>query len=220
LIPIRDSIPSRRFPLVTVFLIVLNIAIFIYEATLSPAQLRELVFTYGVVPARDGALGAGSWVPLVTAQFLHGGWFHVLGNMLYLWVFGDNVEDLVGRMGFLLLYLTVGVAGNLAHILANSHSAVPTVGASGAVAGILGAYFVSFPRSRILALVPIFFFITFAEIPAIFFLFLWFLMQFLNGVASLAVPGNVVAWWAHVGGFLAGMVLVRLLAARRRRYYY
>ncbi|MGQ9512465.1 rhomboid family intramembrane serine protease [Thermodesulfitimonas sp.] len=215
MIPLRDTIRSRAFPVVTVALIAANILIFLHEASLSEVELQMLARTYGVVPARDlpaliyHPLSLGTYIPFLTAMFLHGGWFHVLGNMLYLWVFGDNVEDAMGRGRFLLFYLLAGFAGSLAHVLANPGTTVPTIGASGAVAGVLGAYFVSFPRSRVLSLVPIFFFITLVELPAVLFLFLWFAMQLLNGVASLAIPGQTVAWWAHIGGFLSGAVLVK-----------
>jgi len=212
---------------VTVTIIVINVLIFLYQASLPREALEALVRWYGVIPARDlphllaHPFSVDAYTPFVTAIFLHGGWFHVLGNMLYLWVFGDNVEDSMGRGRFILFYLLVGFAGSLAHIFANPDSSMPTIGASGAVAGILGAYFISFPRSRVLALLPLFIFFTLVEIPAVLFLILWFGMQLLSGVASLAVTGQTVAWWAHIGGFLAGVLLIRLFrhSPHRSRFH-
>lgn len=218
MIPIRDTIRSRRFPWVNTAIIVANILIFLYEVSLGrQAALAQLAQVYGFVPAaqlhqlQEAPLSIDTWTPAVTAMFLHGGWFHLFGNMLYLWVFGDNVEDTLGRAKYLLFYLLAGIAGNMAHMFMNPTSTIPTIGASGAIAGVLGAYFVTFPGSRILSLVPIFVFITFMELPAVLFLFLWFAMQVLNGLASVGIPGNTVAWWAHIGGFVAGMVLVKML---------
>lgn len=221
MIPIRDTIRSRRFPWVNTAIITLNILIFLYELSLgSQAALAQLAQAYGFIPAaqihllQEAPLDPATWIPPVTAMFLHGSPFHLLGNMLYLWVFGDNIEDVLGRFKYLLFYLLAGIAGNLAHMLMNPLSTVPTIGASGAIAGVLGGYFVTFPRSRILSLVPIFIFVTFMELPAVLFLFLWFAMQLLNGVASVGIPGNVVAWWAHIGGFVAGMVLIKVFSRR------
>ncbi|MEW6572546.1 MAG: rhomboid family intramembrane serine protease [Bacillota bacterium] len=220
MIPIRDTIRSRKFPVVTVTFIAINILVFLYQASLPREALDALVRLYGVIPARDlprlldHPFSLTTYVPFVTAMFLHGGWFHVLGNMLYLWVFGDNVEDSMGRGMYVVFYLLVGFTGSLAHILANPSASIPTIGASGAVAGVLGAYFISFPRSRVLTLLPLFFIFTLVEIPAVLFLILWFGMQLLSGVASLAVTGETVAWWAHVGGFLSGALLIRLFRYR------
>lgn len=229
MIPLRDSARSRRRPVVTLALVVANVYVFLQEIVLPPPALLSLFRTYGVVPAEigppervvsllaDGRLDA--LLPLLTATFLHGGWLHLLGNMLYLWVFADNVEDRLGRPRFLLFYLLAGVLANYAQVLAAPHSTVPLVGASGAVAGVLGAYFVTFPRSRVLALVPLGLFVTVTEVPAVVFLFLWFGLQVLSGVASLGVPvAGGVAWWAHVGGFVVGAVLVRLMGVRPRPY--
>lgn len=225
MIPIRDNIRSRRFPVVNMTLIVLNAALFLYEISLSQGRLSELISTYGVTPRRisamlDGQLGLTEGIlPLFSAMFLHGGWFHLLGNMLYLWIFGDNVEDRLGRLKYLVLYLAAGIAGSLAQVWANPLAAEPVIGASGAIAGVLGAYFLSYPRAKVLTLVPIVFFITFVEIPAFIFLFIWFLLQWLSGFATLGVAGNMVAWWAHIGGFIAGAVGILLLAPARRRTY-
>lgn len=221
MIPLRDSLRSRSFPVVTILLIVLNAYVFLHELFLSAHALDILVHRFGVVPAQMGNILAHegiSWMllPLITATFLHGGWLHMLGNMLYLWVFGDNIEDRLGHFKFLVFYLMAGIAGNLAHIWSDPASTAPVIGASGAIAGVLGAYFIWYPRARILTLVPIFIFISFVEIPAIFYLFLWFGLQLLNGLVSLAAPGNVVAWWAHIGGFVAGMAVAVLY--RRNRH--
>lgn len=223
MIPLRDSVRSRTFPIVTVSLILVNFYIFWQELSLSERALEKFVHHFGVIPAQiyGGLLHEGlSWglLPLITSMFLHGGWLHLLGNMLYLWVFGDNVEDTMGHVKFLFFYLAAGVAGGLAQIWADPGSTVPTIGASGAIAGVLGAYFIWYPRARILTLLPIIIFISIVEIPAIYYLFLWFGLQLINGLVSLAVPGNVVAWWAHIGGFVAGVSLA-LLNGRRKEDY-
>ncbi|MEW6541251.1 MAG: rhomboid family intramembrane serine protease [Bacillota bacterium] len=222
MIPLRDTIRTRRFPVVTVAIIVANLTVFLFSIALSPGELQRLVTAFGIVPALQiqmflqAPLVLDTWIPVVTSMFLHGGWFHVLGNMLYLWVFGDNVEDVLGRGRFLLFYLLAGFAGGLAHIVSAPGSLIPTIGASGAVAGVLGAYFITFPSSRILALVPILFFITFVKVPAVLFLFLWIGLQLLYGVLAVTGPANMVAWWAHVGGFAAGMLLMKFMAAGSR----
>lgn len=189
----------------------------------------DFIFRYGVVPARLQEAGGflfslvtGQWTvasTVVTAMFLHGGWMHLIGNMLYLWVFGDNVEDRLGRLQYLLFYLLTGVVANLAQVLADPQSPVPLIGASGAVAGVLGAYFLTYPRARVLTLMPLGIFITMVQVPAVVFLFLWFVLQLLNGVASIGIPqiAGQVAWWAHIGGFITGMVLIRWFP--RRNWY-
>jgi len=185
----------------------------------------DFVYAYAVIPFRFLELFPRDPVELLTpvfATFLHGGWLHILGNMLYLYIFGDNVEDMLGRGRFLGFYLACGIVSFLVQIVFASHSMVPNVGASGAIAGVLGAYFILFPRARVLTLIPLFLFFPLVEIPAYFFLGIWFLIQFLSGAAALgqssAVSGGV-AWWAHIGGFLAGIVLLKILlpanAARR-----
>lgn len=220
MIPLRDTIRPSRFPVVTVSIIVVNILIFTFEATLPRAELQHFVTTFGLIPAlqlqmfQQAPFSVATWIPMVTSMFLHGGWFHVLGNMLYLWVFGDNIEDVLGRGKFLLLYLLAGFAGGLAHIASAPQSIIPTIGASGAVAGILGAYFITFPHSRVLALVPLLFIVTFVELPAVLFLFLWIGLQLVNGVIGIMGPQNMVAWWAHIGGFAAGMLLIKILITR------
>jgi hypothetical protein len=200
-------------------LIGLNSAVFFYQLTLN-GRMVDFAYAYGVIPFRFVHMFPGDPWELLTplsAMFLHGGWGHLLGNMLYLYIFGNNVEDTLGRGRYLLFYLTCGVLSFLAQVVLQSNSMVPNVGASGAIAGVLGAYFLLFPRARILTLVPLFFFFPLVEIPAFFFLGIWFLMQFLSGAATIghvsALAGGV-AWWAHIGGFLAGMLLVKLLLPR------
>ena len=205
MIPLRDVIPSRTFPFFTIVLIVLNSLAFLYEQSL-PRPVREVfVGAYGVVPAHF-ALAS-----VFTSMFLHGGWMHFLGNMLFLWIFGDNVEDQLGHARFPLFYLLCGTVAALAHVFMNPASFIPTIGASGAIAGVMGAYFVLYPHSRILALLPLFIYFEVVEVPAIFFLGIWFVMQFFYGVGSMAMGragGAGIAFWAHVAGFLAGMVTV------------
>jgi membrane associated rhomboid family serine protease len=220
-IPLRDSARSRRFPVVNVALIAVNVAVFLYEMTLSTRQVDALFRAFGLVPARFGAAGVYSFLPLLTSQFLHGGPLHVGANMLYLWVFGDNVEDRMGHLRYLVFYLLLGTISGLTHVMFNLRSRVPTVGASGAVAGILGAYFLMFPRSRVVALVPLVFFWSVTEVPAVVFLLFWFVLQLASGVASAgaAQVGSGVAWWAHIGGFAAGAALVGLFRPKRRWPY-
>lgn len=219
MIPLRDNIPSRRAPVMTVLLIAVNVGVFLYELSVPPNRLPTVFFAFGLVPARllspDPAAAALS---LLTSMFLHGGWLHLVGNMWSLWIFGDNVEDRMGKLRFLLFYLLAGVAAGLTHALAGPGSTVPTVGASGAIAGVMGAYFLMFPRSRVLTVVPFLLYPLFFEMPAFFFLAYWFLAQILSGTLSLVGPGGVggVAWWAHGGGFLAGALLHPLFLRRRR----
>ncbi|HHT46182.1 MAG TPA: rhomboid family intramembrane serine protease [Firmicutes bacterium] len=207
MLPLRDSVRPQRRPYVNILLIFINIAVFIFQLSLDEAGLMEFIYQYGVIP-HELILSQGQvWLPFLTSPFLHGGWFHLLGNMLYLWVFGDNVEDRLGHAGYFLFYLLAGSAGSISHIIANPDSLVPTIGASGAVAGVLGAYFILFPRARVLTLIPIGFFITTARLPAMLFLFLWFLLQFFNAFLSGLNPGaQTVAWWAHIGGFILGSI--------------
>lgn len=212
MIPLRDTIPSRRVPIVNYAIITTNVLVFLYEVSLGPA-LPRFIYVYGLVPVAPDAL------TMVTSMFLHGSWFHLLGNMLYLYIFGDNVEDRLGHFRYLVFYVLCGVFAALAHLVVNLGSPMPVVGASGAIAGVSGAYFLFFPTSRIVTLVPILIFIQVVEIPAVFFLLIWFMFQLFSGVTALgagAVVGGV-AWWAHVGGFLAGMVLGPALAQDRHR---
>ncbi len=213
MIPLRDNIRSRRRPWITYLLIGVNTAVFLYQLSLSHGELNELLRTYAVIPMRIGGplalLFPERWPQLITlfsAMFLHGSWFHYGGNMLYLWIFGDNVEGSMGGIRYLLFYLLTGAIGNLAHVTMNAHSPVPTIGASGAIAGILGAYLLMFPYARVMTLVPLGIFFTVAEIPALVFLLVWFLLQLISGLSPMGA--QAVAWWAHIGGFLAGVFMV------------
>jgi membrane associated rhomboid family serine protease len=228
MIPLRDTNPSHSLPVVSVGLIALNVLAFFYELSLG-AQLDRFIMQYGAVPLRFILAGQSDQVstierftPLFTSMFLHGGWLHLGGNMLYLWIFGDNVEDRLGHLPFLLFYLACGLAAALAQIYVNPTSTIPMVGASGAVAGVLGSYLIMFPRSRVLALIPILFFFQIVELPAFLFLLFWFGMQFLSGaVAITSAPYSTggVAWWAHIGGFVSGMALGFLLPKRKRHVW-
>ena len=214
MIPLRDDNPSQRVPVVTRVLIALNVAAFLFEVGLGPA-LRDFVYGWGLVPLRFAYAFAGAeplgptLVTALTSMFLHGGWLHLLGNAWFLWIFGDNVEDRLGHGRFLLFYLAGGVVAALVHLLFNWSSPVPTVGASGAIAAVLGAYAVLFPRARVVTLVPIFFFFQVIALPAMLVLGLWFVVQIFTGTLSIGAGGGV-AWWAHIGGFVFGMVVVIL----------
>jgi len=207
-------------------IILINVLVFIWELSLPPRSLQAAIYLFGMVPARltrpewaaSIGLPPGGWSGWFTSMFLHGGFLHIAGNMWVLWIFGDNVEDRMGPFRFLTFYLACGLAAAGMHFVFNSHSEIPTVGASGAIAGVMGAYFLLYPAARVLTLIPIFFYPLFIEIPAIFFLGWWFLLQFLSGSWShlAGAPGEPVAWWAHVGGFIAGLLLVKLFVSRRR----
>ena len=216
MIPLRDVIPSRTTPYVTIALIVVNVLVFAYEFMMDEFSLNQFILYFGLVPA------AFSWVAVLTSMFVHGGLLHAGSNMLYLWIFGDNVEDRMGHGRFLVFYLLCGTAAALAQTAVRPDSTIPMVGASGAVAGVMGAYFVLYPHSRIVTLVPLFVFIQIMEVPAILFLGLWFLLQFVSGVGSIAsVTGEStggIAFWAHIAGFVAGVsgVLVFRRPERQR----
>ncbi len=224
MIPLNDSAPRYRFPLVTVLLIVTNVLVFLYEMSLPDRGLHQLVFAFGVVPLRTvaapfdpGGSAAAAIFPLFTSMFLHGGWMHLIGNMWFLWIFGDNVEDRLGPLRYFMFYLICGVGAALVHVLLNLRSTVPTVGASGAIAGVLGAYFLLFPGSQVLTLVP-FFFLWTVRLPAVIIIGYWFVIQLLSGSASLTIQvEGGTAWWAHVGGFLLGLLLIRRMLPRPRR---
>lgn len=261
MIPIRDTLRSRRFPVVTVTLIVINLLAFLYQGYLQtqPPLLNDgiawqdeglsppgldvdayrthrlsggdpslypvsagdhLITQYALIPAEllrgkdlPPAIPIPLWLTVLTSMFLHGGFMHLVGNMLYLWIFGDNVEDAMGPIRFLLFYLLCGVAAALAQIAVDPGSAIPLIGASGAIAGVLAAYFMLFPYARVLTLIPIFFFLRLISVPAVFLLGFWFLLQVISGAGSLGSGGGV-AWFAHIGGFLAGAMLVFLFRRR------
>jgi len=218
MIPLRSSERVYSRPVVTVSLILVNVIIFLYQATLSYGRLDQFAYTWGIVPD-DLHL-----ITLLTSMFLHGGWLHLLGNMLFLWVFGRNLEDLVGGGRFLAFYLLCGLAAGAVQVIANPYARVPTIGASGAIAGVMGAYLIKFPRSQIDTLVLLFIFFTRMAIPAPFYLILWFGMQFVSGLESIGdrnYTGGGVAYFAHIGGFIAGILLIRLFPSRQRwRHWY
>lgn len=221
MIPIRDNIRSRSTPVVMYGIILLNIIIFYKELTISNSALNSMINAFGLIPF-DFMQGLSKspanfllYIPLVTNLFLHGGWMHIIGNMWYLKIFGDNIEDRIGHGGFLLFYVLCGVMANVAQIIIDPTSTIPTIGASGAISGVLGAYVICFPWAKISTIIPIFFFFTMIDVPALVFLGFWFYLQLLNGTASLTMVGSNVAWWAHIGGFLAGMILIVLLPQRR-----
>lgn len=213
MIPLRDVIPSRTTPVVTIALLALNVVVFIHELLLSPAALRHFYFTAGLVPA------SFSWSALISSMFVHGGWLHIGGNLLTLWIFGDNVEDRMGHLRFLAFYLVAGSLAALGQTWADPASTVPIIGASGAIAAVMGAYFLLLPRSRILVLIFLFIFIDVVEVPAVFFLGFWFLMQIFGGVGQLGSSGSSesVAFWAHAVGFVSGLIGAWLLARPERR---
>jgi membrane associated rhomboid family serine protease len=244
MIPLRDTIPSSRLPIVTLCLIGVNALVFFAEIGLTPQALNHFFYSWGIVPAciTQGRLPLWTirracelypdaplnFLTLLTSMFIHGGWMHIIGNMWSLWIFGDNVEDRMGRAGFLLFYVLSGLAAGALHVVTNPNSTVPTVGASGAIAGVMGAYLLLFPHATVVTLVPIFFFLQVIELPAVFFLIFWFLTQLFSGTLSLAAAGaqqaGGVAWWAHIGGFVVGLLWAvplrrRTGGIRRRRHY-
>src|ERR1041384_4379309 len=224
MLPLRDNIPSSRFPVMTVGIIALNVLVFLQELKLGRHR-HDFILEYAIVPARYTRADVAQYFSLpeqglafFSSMFLHGGWIHLLGNMWTLWIFGDNVEDRLGRAKYVVLYLASGVAAALLHICTNLHSQMPTLGASGAIAGVMGAYFRFYPHARVETVIPPFLFGPYFVLPAVLFLGWWFLLQFFNGALSLGMQGrgfSGVAWWAHVGGFLFGFS-VCLLAPRRR----
>jgi rhomboid family protein len=218
MIPLRSSERVYSQTVVTGSLIAINTVIFLYQNTLSYYRLDQFVRSWGIVPD-DLHL-----VTLFTSMFLHGGWMHLIGNMLFLWVFGRNLEDLVGGARFLVFYLVCGVVSGVVQVIANPSFPQPTIGASGAIAGVMGAYLIKFPRSQIDTLVLLFVFFTRLAIPAPFYLLFWFGMQFLNGFESIGernYTGGGVAYFAHIGGFIAGILLIRLFPSRQRwRHWY
>ena len=223
MLPIRDANPASRFPIVTVLLIVVNVLFFLYELLLIGAGVfDQAIYQMALVPYEfTHTLGPAVIVDMFRAMFLHGGWTHLLGNMLYLWLFGDNVEDLMGPVRFTIFYLTVGVAASLAQVAISPNSDIPLIGASGAIAGVLGAYLVRFPNARVTTVLFLGYFIRLVEIRAIWVLGFWFILQLFSGFLSFGVQtGGGVAYFAHIGGFVAGMVLVWIFAPRRRQARY
>ncbi len=219
--PLKDDVPADHVPAVNLLLIAVNVLIFLYQLTLGRDGMEAFLYHYGFIPARfSGGAEGPPLLPVFTSMFLHGSLLHVLGNMWMLWIFGDNVEDRMGHGRYLLFYLLCGVAAVMVQTWSAPHATVPMIGASGAIAGVLGAYFLLFPRARILTFVPIFIFFYLFEIPAVCFIGFWFVLQFLQGTTQLGSSSGAaggIAWWAHVGGFVGGMVLVRFFVRNFRR---
>ena len=225
MIPITDANPTRRFPIINLALIGINVVVFLFELTMRSRVLDQFIAMWGVIPrnilfALAHPLEASPlvWLTLITSQFLHGSWAHIIGNLIFLWVFGDNIEDVLGHVLYLAFYLLSGAAAGVAQSLVMGASLIPTVGASGAIAGVLGAYLILYPTARIGIVLPIFFFFTTIDLPAIVVIGWWFVQQFFYGIGSLTstVVGGV-AFWAHIGGFIAGIVMILPFIGRRRR---
>jgi membrane associated rhomboid family serine protease len=231
MIPIRDLNPTRRVPVLTILFITVNVVVFLFELTLSDQARNQVSCSAGLIPCQltgtcpeisarllrlypcleYSSSGPPVALDLFTAMFLHGGWLHLLGNMLYLWIFGNNIEDVLGPVRFFIFYMLCGILASLAQVVADPTGLIPTIGASGAIAGVLGAYLVLFPRARVQSLIFVFYFIRFVEIPAVIVLGFWFVLQFFNGLASLGIQGmGGVAYFAHIGGFVAGAGLIYL----------
>jgi len=219
-LPLRDFIPTRRFPVLTVSIIVVNIIAFAYELLVEAGgTLEQTFYTMGVVPFEvTHNFGPAVAFSFLTSMFLHGGFMHIFGNMLYLWIFGNNVEDSMGRLRFLVFYLMTGVIAGTAQVLASPDSRTPSIGASGAIAGVLGAYIVLFPNARVQTLIFLGYFARMTQLPALLVLGFWFVLQLFNGLLAFGMTQmGGVAWFAHVGGFVAGLLLVRLFSLGRSR---
>lgn len=220
MIPLRDENPTRTFPLVTIAIIVINALVFLYELSLG-SGLEAVVKRFGVIPYElTHPVGVAVFLTLLTSLFLHGGFLHILGNMLYLWIFGNNIEDKLGHLRFIFFYITCGIAASLGHVLSALSSRIPTIGASGAISGVLGAYLVLYPNAKILTLVPLFYSFRIIRINAKWFLLIWIIMQIFSGTASVTYADSSVrtgvAWFAHIAGFFAGILFLFLLSPRKK----
>jgi membrane associated rhomboid family serine protease len=218
MIPIRDTIPSKNYSVVNNTIIGINVVVYLVQISMVP-DLNRFVYIYGLVPARYSIPQISSYFTtsqqlfsLLSFMFLHGGFWHLLGNMWFLYIFGDNIEDRLGPVRYLVFYLLCGITSGLSHIIINLHSNIPTIGASGAIAGVMGAYLILYPHAKILTLIPIIFIPWFVEIPAFFFLGLWFFIQFISAAGSHGGIGGI-AWWAHIGGFIFGIIYLKILLA-------
>ncbi len=232
MVPLRDNNPITITPYVTYGLVATNILVFLYQLSLTPQQLEGFFHLAAVVPRELSASFAGipvnqpvpEWMTLITSQFLHGGFLHIAGNMLFLWIFGNNIEDRLGHVKYLIFYLACGILAALSQWFFSQNSGIPSLGASGAIAGVMGAYILRFPRAEVLTLVPLGFFITTVRLPAVFFLGFWFIQQAFYGVASLNAPSNIgmesggIAYWAHAGGFFFGAIIGPLLGLFKPDY--
>ena len=228
MIPLKDTVPVRTVPVVNYSIMVVNVIVFLYELMLGKG-LDKFIMKWGLVPANFFVLLNDEHIeltkmllPFFSSMFLHAGWLHIIGNMWFLYIFGDNVEDRLGHVKYIFFYVACGLGAGLSQFMLSMNSRVPMVGASGAIAGVLGAYFLLYPRAKVLTLVPIFFFIQIIELPAFIFLLIWFIIQFFSGTASLPAiikgkeGGGGVAWWAHIGGFLIGMLLIKIFIKKRK----
>jgi membrane associated rhomboid family serine protease len=228
MIPLKDTIPRIGFSFITWTLILLNAIVFVFEISISKDSLQQLFYLFGLVPERYTypkwalihGLPPGNFSPFLTNMFLHGGWLHIIGNMWFLHLFGSTVEDRMGHLRFLFFYLLSGLAANLIFFMFDLHSAIPEFGASGAIAGVMGAYIVMFPKAQILTLIPILFIPFLVNLPALFYLGVWFLIQVLSGTLSFTShgAGGGIAWWAHIGGFVTGIVLLPFFRNRKLSY--
>jgi membrane associated rhomboid family serine protease len=230
--PLRDTVRARSFPIINIAIIIVNVLIFLFENTLGTTRLDSLIEIFGLKPAEISLFQPLTWIMLFTSMFMHGSWFHLISNMWALFIFGDNVEDRMGPLRYLVFYLFSGVVAGLVHVGITNYffgadsiqANLPTVGASGAIAGILGGYLILYPRARVITLIPLFILPWFIEISAYVYLGFWFLTQLFPGLLSLGAIGDFgaamggVAWWAHIGGFLIGMLMVRLFSRPRRAY--
>jgi len=228
MIPIRDDVPRSSTPYITYFLLAANVLVFLFELSLGGRSRAAFIYQFGIVPLRidQGIFGHApldaAFVSIFTSMFLHASWLHLIANMWVLWIFGDNIEDQLGHFPYLIFYVTCGLGAAVLHILFNQGSSIPSVGASGAIAGVMGAYFLLYPAARVLTLVP-FFFVFFVWLPAWIVLGYWFVVQFLSGAATSITQttgGGGVAFWAHVGGFVAGAGLIRLFPSRKPGFFY
>ncbi len=220
MLPIRDTIRSRTFPIVNLSIIAVNVVVFLFEEILPHQTLEPLFWHFGLVPAELSLFNPMRWFTLITSMFLHGSWFHLISNMWTLYIFGDNVEDRMGSGRYLLYYLLAGTAAGLTQVFSMPGSTLPTIGASGAIAGVLGAYFILYPGAKVITMIPVFIFPWFVDIPAFLYLGIWFVSQLSSGLLSLGAVSDFggVAWWAHIGGFVFGFLMVRLFTRKVKTY--
>lgn len=221
MLPIKDDIPTKRTPIVTIAFIVINCLVFLFEFVQGSRGFMEFTYVWGLIPVElttgvelTPQASVSSLVNLLTSMFMHGGLLHLGGNMLYLWIFGNNIEDRLGRVKFILFYLASGIVASMAFVATAPQGDIPLVGASGAIAGILGAYLISYPRARVVTVLFIFYFIRIARIPALYVLGFWFILQVFNGLPALGSSGGGVAWFAHIGGFLFGLVVFKFFVKK------
>lgn len=219
MIPLYDTVRSRRFPIINMVIIIANVLAYLYELQMDSGTLKGFIFIWGLVPSHLLNNPSAEWVTIFSSMFLHGGWLHIISNMWVLFIFGDNVEERMGSFRYLFFYLLSGTAAGLLQAFILPPSQVPMIGASGAIAGVLGAYLILFPSSRIASIVPIFFIFTIVEIPAFIFLIFWFVSQLYSGLFTIqGGGGSGIAWWAHIGGFSFGIITALLFARRRTNY--